>query len=77
MLKKVSSVKINGTKNALFFVLQAPNHQGLTFNLQLLYELKYKICLSKTVCGIFRFWFRFIFIKFYIFVEQSAWTLWL
>ena len=77
MLKKFSSIKIKGTKNALFFVSRTPTHHSFTFSLRLLYKLKYKVCLSKTVCGIFHFWFRFIFIKFHIFVQQSAWSLWL
>ena len=37
--------------------------------------------LSKTVCGIFDFRFRLVFIKFYIklyiFVQHNAWALWL
>ena len=57
MLKEFPSDKINGTKKGLFF----------TFNLQFLYELKYKVHLSKTVCGIFHF--RLVFIKVYIFVQ--------
>ena len=32
------------------------------------YQLKRKVHLSKTVCGIFHFWFRLVFIKVYIFV---------
>ena len=43
-----------------------------TFNLGFLYELKRKFCLSKTVCGIFYFRFRFVFIKVYIFVQQNV-----
>ena len=58
-----------------FFRLQAPTHQSFTFNLRFLYELKQKVCLSKTVCGISHFRFRFVFIKVYIFVQQNAWTL--
>ena len=38
--------------------------------LRFLYELKHKVHFSKTVCGIF--YFRFIFIKVYIFVKQNA-----
>ena len=75
MLKKFPSDKINGTKNALFFLSRAPTHHSFTFNLRFLYELKHKVCLSKTVCGIFHFRFRFVFIKVYIFVQQNAWTL--
>ena len=75
MLKKFPSVKINGTKNALFFLLRAPTHHSFTFNLRFLYELKRKVLLSKTVCGIFHIRFRFFFIKVYIFVQQNTWTL--
>ena len=77
MLKKFSSDKINGTKNKLFFLSQALTHHSFTFNLQFLYELKHKVCLSKTVSGIFHFWFGLVFIKVYIFVQQNAWTLWI
>ena len=77
MFKKFPSDKINSTKNALFFLSWAPTHHSFTFNLRFLYELKHKVRLSKTVCGIFHFWFRFVFIKVYIFVQQNAWTLWL
>ena len=68
MLKKFPSDKINGTKNALFFLSRAPTHHSFTFNLRFLYELKHKVRLSKTVCGIFHFRFHFVFIKVYIFV---------
>ena len=68
--------KINGTKNALFFS-RAPTHHSFTFNLRFLYQLKHKVRLSKTVCGISHFLFRFVFIKVYIFVQQNAWILWL
>ena len=56
-----------------FFLSRAPTYHS--FNLQFLYEMKHKIRLSKTVCGIFRFRFRLVFIKVYIFVQQNAWTL--
>ena len=75
MLKKFPFGKIKGTKNALFFLLRAPNHHSFTFNLRFLDELKHKVRLSKTVCGIFHFRFRFVFIKVHIFVQQNAWTL--
>ena len=58
-----------------FFLLRVPTHHSFTFNLRFLYELKHKVRLSKTVCGIFHFQFRFVFIKVYIFVQQNAWTL--
>ena len=56
--------KRNGTKNALFFLARAPTHHSLTFNLRLLYELKREVDLSKTVCGMFHFQFRFALLNF-------------
>ena len=67
MLKKCPSDKINGTKNVFFFLLRAPTHHSCTFNLRFLYELKHKVRLSKTVCGIFHLRFCFVSIKAYIF----------
>ena len=75
MLKKFPSDKINGTKNALFFLSRAPTHHSFTFNLGFLNELKQKVRLTKAVCGTFRFRFRFVFIKVYTFVQQNAWTI--
>ena len=59
MLKKLPSNKINGTQNGLVFLLQAPSHRNFTFN------IKHKVGLSKTVCGIFdsvSFVLKFIFL---------------
>ena len=67
MLKKFHSDKTSSTKNVLCFLPRAPTHHIFTFNLQFLYELKHKVCPCKTVCGICQFWFRFVFIKAYIF----------
>ena len=75
ILKKCSSDKINGTKNALFFPSRAPTHHNFIFNLWFLYELKRKDRLFNSVGGIFHFRFRFVFIKVYIFAQQNAWTL--
>ena len=75
MLKKFPSDKINGAKNTLFFLLRAPTHHSLTFDLQFLYKLKHKVCLFKTVCGIFHFRLRFVFIKVNMFIQQNSWTL--
>ena len=75
MLRKFLSDKINGAKNALFFLSRAPSHHRFNFNLGFLYELKHKVRLSRTVCGILYFRFRFVFIKVYIFVQHNAWTL--
>ena len=63
MLKQFPSDKINGTKNAHFFLSPAPTYHNLTFNMRFLCELKHKVRLSKTGCGIFHFRFRFVFIK--------------
>ena len=69
--------KIIGSKKAVFFLSRTPTYHSFSFNLRFLYELKHNICLSKTVCGIFRFRFRFVFIKGYIFIQQNARFLWL
>ena len=71
-VKKIFSDKINGTKNTLLFLWRALTHPSFTFPLSYFYELKYKVCLSKTVCGIFHFQFRFVFIKVYNFAQQNA-----
>ena len=78
MLKKFSLDSIDGTKNALFFLSRALTNHSFFVNLRFLYELKHhRVPLSKTVCGIVHYWFRFVFIKVYIFVQQNIWTLWL
>ena len=41
-------------------------------NLRFWYETKHKLCVSKTVLGIFHFWLRSVFIKVYNFVQQNA-----
>ena len=74
---KFSLDKINGTKNALVFLLLAPAHHNFSFKLRLLCELKHKVRLSKTLCGISHFWFSFTFIRVYNFVQQKTWTPWL
>ena len=76
-LKKIPLGKINGTKNALCFLLRASTHHSFSFNLRFLFELKHKVCLSKSAWEIFHFRYRFVFIKVYTFVQQNAWTLWL
>ena len=75
MLEKFPSDKINSTKYAFFFLSRAPAQHSFIFNLRFLSELKYKVRFSRTVCGIFHFRFRFVFIKVYNFVQQNAWTL--
>ena len=59
MFKNFPWDKINGTKNVLIFLSRVSTNHSFTFNLQFLYELKHKVRLSKTVCGIFdSFWFK-------------------
>ena len=48
--KKILSNKINVTKNAHFFLSQAPTHQSFSFNSRFLCELKQKFHLSKIHC---------------------------
>ena len=64
MLKKFLLSKINGTKNVLFFHSRGQSHHS--------FELKHKVRLSKTLCGIFHFWFRFALIKAYTFCSQKC-----
>ena len=72
ILKKYPLDEIKGTKNVPFFLSCAPTHHSFTFNLRFFYELRHKVRLSKTVCGFFRFRFRFVVIKVYIFVQQNT-----
>ena len=53
--KDLTLDKMNGSKNALIFLLRAPTNHSFSFNLEFLYEVKHKVCLSKTVCGTFNF----------------------
>ena len=55
MLKKFPWNKINVTKNALFFLLEAATRHNIVLNLQFLYKLKHIIHLSKIVGEIFHF----------------------
>ena len=48
---------------------------SFTFKLRFLYDLKHKVHLSESVCGISHFRFRLVFVQGYIFVRQEAWTL--
>ena len=72
---KHTTDKINGTKNAFFLLSRAPIHRSFNSNMKFLNELKRKVRLSKTVCRIFHFRFRFVFVTVYLFVQQNAWTL--
>ena len=78
----VTSKKISKMSNyvlilSIFFLIMIIRNLQCTFNMQFLYDLRHKIRLSKIVCGIFHFRFRFVFIKVYIFLQQNAWPLWL
>ena len=66
-------------KKDTLFLLGAPTHHSFTFDLQFLYDLKHKVQVypSKTMCGIFHFRSRLVFMNVYIFVQQKAQTLWL
>ena len=68
VLKKFPLDKISSTKNTLSFFREL--QRSFTFNFQLLYELKCKICHSKTVCQIFHYWFCSVFIKVYCCVTK-------
>ena len=72
MPEKDSYSKIDVTKNTLFFLSGAPVNHSFIFNLRLLFELKHKVRLSKSGCGIFHIRFCFVFIKVYFFVEQKG-----
>ena len=67
MLKKFPSTKQTVQKMPSFFCREL---QLITVLL-----LICEVGLSKTVCGIFHFRFRFVFIKVYIVAQQNAWTL--
>ena len=68
--------QINRTKNAFFLLLGVPTHHSFTFDSPFLYDLKHKVRLSKSMCGIFHFRFPFsFFINIYIFVQQKVWIL--
>ena len=75
MFRKFPSDKINGTKNALFFLSRAPTHHSFTFNLRFLYELRHKVRSLKLCVRFNNFRFRLVFIKVYIFIQQNAYTL--
>ena len=67
---KVYSKTIHSDKKQILknFLRTVPAHRSFTFNLRFLQKLKPKVRLSKTMCGISHFQFRFAFIKVCIFV---------
>ena len=71
MLTKCPSGKIDGTENTVFYLSRGQTHHSCTFSFRFLFELKFNVPLSKFACGIFHFWFRFVFIKVFIFVQQN------
>ena len=74
IIKRFSFKKSKRYKKCTLFFTSS-THQSFTFDLQLLYELKNMIHVSKTMYGLFNFQFRLIFIQVYIFVQQKAWIL--
>ena len=66
---------LDKTLQNIYFFSRVPTHHNFTFNLKFLYNLKNSVQLSKTVCMIFYFWFRPIFMKGCIFVQLKEWTL--
>ena len=60
MVKNISFGQNKWYKNALFFIREL-QLISFTSNLRFLYVLKHKVRLSKTVCRIFHFRFRFVF----------------
>ena len=70
MLKTFPSEKINGTQTAFFFFyeLQLITVLFLICNSYMSWSTRF---VSKSVCGIFHFRFRFVFIKAYIFFSTK------
>ena len=74
-IEQISQKKFERTK-VIFLPFCELQLVSFVFHSRFLYELKHKICFSKTICEIFYFRFRFVFIiKVYIFVQQRAWLL--
>ena len=69
---KRNFLQTNYTVQKCLFFLRAPTYHSFTFNLWFLCELKHKVCLSKSVCEIFYFQFRLIFMKVYFFIQQNV-----
>ena len=75
MMKQILKIfplnKINGPKNALFFLSRAPTRHSFTFDLRFSCELKHKVRISKTVCEIFHFRF-YVIILFKIKIREKS-----
>ena len=63
IFKKSPSKKKRCKKCPFFFLSRVPTYHSFTFNLRFLYDPKHKVCLPKTMCRIFHFRIRFVFIK--------------
>ena len=65
-IKKISFWQNKRYKKCLLFSLVSSNTSQFysAFNFLFLCELKHKVCLSKTVCGIFHLRFCFVLLKF-------------
>ena len=59
MLKKFSFGQNKQYKKFPLFFSRAPTHHSFTYNSRFLCDLKHKVRLSKSVCGIFHNRFRF------------------
>ena len=70
MLKKFPLDKINGTNNAVFFLLRAPANNSFTLNFRFLDELKHKVRLSKTLMGFSIFDSVLFLLKFVFFFKK-------
>ena len=69
VFKNLPFTKISTRK--IRFFLACKNNSKLKV-IRFLCELKPKVHHSKSVCGIFHFQFRLVFVKVYIFVQQKA-----
>ena len=70
-VKNISFGLNKRSKICTIFLSRAPTHHSFTFNSRFLYELKHKVFLSKSVCGILHFRFRLVFIKVYFCSRKS------
>ena len=62
IFEKLSLDKINGTKNTLIFLLQAPNHHSFTFNLWFSRFVSLKLCMGFSIFNSVSFLLKFIFL---------------
>ena len=74
-VRKISLRQNKRYKKCPLFYFASSNSSQFYFEIAILIWAEGSF--SKTVYGIFHFWFRFVFIKAYIFIQQNGWTLWL